>query len=133
MLLHLAATYPSSSFVGYDTSARALAVARQHVADRGLGNVTFLNPDDGPEGRLPGMPTYHLVMAQEAIHDTAHPQVGGCQWLLGYAVCMNINMHKGGPSGSEWLLLVGACQLQHRRPPVVNTRKDGAGCRVVMV
>lgn len=80
VLLHLAATYPTSSFVGYDTSARALAVARQHAAERGLGNVTFLNPEDGPQCQLPCTPMFHLMIAQEAIHDTAHPQVGATHW-----------------------------------------------------
>lgn len=129
MLLHLAATYPSSSFVGYDTSVRALAVARQHAADRGLSNVTFLNPDDGPQGRLPGTPTYHLVMAQEAIHDTAHPQVGlrlaasGCLGVpcAGTGTCAVVLWLQSvtllvGAQGSSMKLLASDHLMQHVSP-----------------
>ena len=76
VLLHLAATYPASSFVGYDVSDQALQVARQQQAERGLNNVTFVNPEGGDgQAMLPCTPTFHVVVVQEAIHDMAHPQV----------------------------------------------------------
>lgn len=75
-MLHLAATYPASSFTGYDVSGQALQVARQHQAERGLNNVTFLNPaEEGGKGMLPCRSTFHVVLVQEAIHDMAQPQV----------------------------------------------------------
>jgi hypothetical protein len=47
---------------------------RQQAEQWGLKNVTLLNPDDGPQNSLPGVPTFHVVLAQEAIHDMSHPQ-----------------------------------------------------------
>eukprot|EP00775_Hariotina_reticulata_P012665 gene12665-12792_t len=74
VLLHLAARFPNSFFVGYDLSELGLQQARKHQAELALDNLKFLNPNDGPESRLPGTPTFHLVLVQEAIHDMTQPQ-----------------------------------------------------------
>lgn len=50
------------------------SLANRRKAERGLTNVMFLNPQDGPESRLPCEPTYHLVLVQEAVHDMINPQ-----------------------------------------------------------
>ncbi len=65
----LARAYPSSSFVGYDFSAEAIAAARAEAADWGLANAAFRQHDVAQ----PPPETYDLVLAFDAIHDQAHP------------------------------------------------------------
>ncbi|WIA12886.1 hypothetical protein OEZ85_006506 [Tetradesmus obliquus] len=74
ILLHLAASFPASTFVGYDTSPQALGLAELRASEQGLQNLTLLNPSEGAESRLPCQPTYHLVVMQDSLHDMAHPQ-----------------------------------------------------------
>jgi hypothetical protein len=49
-------------------------LARQHAAERGLSNLSYLNPQDGPESCLPCSPTFHLVVVQDSLHDMSAPQ-----------------------------------------------------------
>eukprot|EP00882_Tetradesmus_deserticola_P028100 GHRQ01031285.1.p1 GENE.GHRQ01031285.1~~GHRQ01031285.1.p1 ORF type:complete len:291 (+),score=89.58 GHRQ01031285.1:32-904(+) len=74
VLLHLAASFPASTFVGYDTSPQALGLAELRATEQGLTNLTLLNPKEGPECCLPCQATFHLVVLQDALHDLAHPQ-----------------------------------------------------------
>lgn len=73
-LLHLAARFPQSRFVGYDLSDEALEYARTQAAAQDLDNVHFERRD------LTGFATqaqakhFDLVTAFDAIHDQAAPQ-----------------------------------------------------------
>lgn len=69
-LTAMAEAFPKSSFVGYDTSAHALARAERNLADSGVTNVRLLNPAEEP---LPDSPTYDLVSTIDVVHDTTHP------------------------------------------------------------
>lgn len=66
----LAATYPASSFVGYDFSEEAVASARSTAESRGLTNVRFEVRDVAD---LSATGPFDLVTAFDAIHDQAHP------------------------------------------------------------
>jgi len=72
-LLLLAERFPTSSFVGYDLSADAIAYASQQARQRGLDNVRFeardlstFDVDAEPE-------SFELVMTFDAVHDQARP------------------------------------------------------------
>ncbi|MCU7843823.1 MAG: methyltransferase domain-containing protein [Candidatus Thiodiazotropha sp. (ex Monitilora ramsayi)] len=73
-LLHLAARFPNSEFVGYELSEEALTYARGQAMKRGLSNVRFV------QRNLTGFKTaaepeaFDLVTAFDAIHDQATPQ-----------------------------------------------------------
>jgi len=73
-LLHLAACYPASSFVGYDLSTEALAQAREQARTTDLRNITFECRDlTGFGTQVPESP-FDLITAFDAIHDQADPQ-----------------------------------------------------------
>jgi ubiquinone/menaquinone biosynthesis C-methylase UbiE len=69
-VLLMAATYPDSTFTGYDISQYALARARIKLDAAGLGNAAFHDP------RHSGLPADHsldLVCTFDCIHDMSHP------------------------------------------------------------
>ena len=66
----LAATYPASSFVGYDFSEDAVASAQSTAESRGLTNVRFEVRDVTD---LSATGPFELITAFDAIHDQAHP------------------------------------------------------------
>lgn len=66
----LARAFPRSSFVGYDFSDEAIAVARAEAAEWGLANARFVSQD---VARLGEEAAYDLVLTFDAIHDQAHP------------------------------------------------------------
>ena len=73
-LLHMAARFPVSQFVGYDLSEDALASARQEAAARGLTNVCFEKRDLTHFDSEADVEAFDLVTAFDAIHDQAAPQ-----------------------------------------------------------
>lgn len=73
-LLHLAARYPNSEFVGYDLSDDALATARKQAGREGLSNVRFEKRDLTGFGHSADPEAFDLVTAFDAIHDQADPQ-----------------------------------------------------------
>lgn len=66
----LAATYPNSTFEGYDLSEEAIESARATAEARGLTNVRFEVRDVTD---LSKTGPFDLVTAFDAIHDQAHP------------------------------------------------------------
>lgn len=70
-LLTLAGAFPRSEFEGYDPSRHAIERAGQHLASRGLGNVTFHH--EAAEG-LPASPVFDLVLTFDCLHDMPHPE-----------------------------------------------------------
>ncbi len=70
-VLLMAATYPASTFTGYDISQHALDRARTKLDASGLTNASFHDPRH--QG-LPGDASLDLVCTFDCIHDMAHPQ-----------------------------------------------------------
>jgi SAM-dependent methyltransferase len=68
----LAQAYPKSTFVGYDLAEDAIALAKTEGAEMGLTNVVF---DVLDVTHFPTQPAYDLIMAFDAIHDLASPDV----------------------------------------------------------
>ncbi|MFJ5957852.1 class I SAM-dependent methyltransferase [Paenarthrobacter sp. NPDC092416] len=66
----LAATFPASTFVGYDFTPEAVEVATREASALKLSNVDFVLRD---VTRLDDEESYDLVTAFDAIHDQAHP------------------------------------------------------------
>ncbi|ASN19736.1 class I SAM-dependent methyltransferase [Arthrobacter sp. YN] len=66
----MGATFPRSTFTGYDFSPEALATATAEASSLGLTNVRFELQD---VCRLEVREAFHLVTAFDAIHDQAHP------------------------------------------------------------
>lgn len=69
-IIEMARAFPKSHFHGYDTSAQALARAREYARDAALSNVTF---HDASGDALPDAPTYDLVTTFDCLHDMTHP------------------------------------------------------------
>jgi SAM-dependent methyltransferase len=69
-LNRMARVYPKSRCVGFDHSARAIAIARAEAEDLALKNVRFEVRDATKLGPAGG---YDLVTAFDAIHDQADP------------------------------------------------------------
>jgi ubiquinone/menaquinone biosynthesis C-methylase UbiE len=73
-LLHLAARYPNSEFVGYELSDQALAEARDDAARAELGNIHFEQRDLTGFDITADSEAFDLVTAFDAIHDQAAPR-----------------------------------------------------------
>lgn len=73
-LLHLAARFPASRFVGYDLSAAAVGAARDEAQALGLANVRFEQRDLTRFDRDAEPGAFDLITAFDAIHDQAAPQ-----------------------------------------------------------
>lgn len=73
-LLHLAARFPRSEFVGFDLSEEALAKAQQAASAQGLTNIRFEQCDLTDFDREAETEAFDLVTAFDAIHDQAAPQ-----------------------------------------------------------
>jgi ubiquinone/menaquinone biosynthesis C-methylase UbiE len=73
-LLHLAARFPNSKFVGYDLSEVALSYARKQAMKSGLTNVSFEQHDLTGFGESAEMAQFDLITAFDAIHDQVTPQ-----------------------------------------------------------
>ena len=73
-LLHLAARFPKSGFVGYELSEEPLARAREEADARRLGNVRFEQCDLTGFGHRAEAGAFDFVTAFDAIHDQADPQ-----------------------------------------------------------
>lgn len=73
-LLHLAARFPNSRFVGYDLSDAALATARRNARELNLANVRFETRDLTGFGSSAEPDAFDLVFAFDAVHDQATPQ-----------------------------------------------------------
>lgn len=69
-ILHLAARYPRSRFVGYDLCEETIATARSLARSRNLSNVRF-EVRDLPGSSLGG--PYDLITAFDAVHDQRDP------------------------------------------------------------
>lgn len=69
-MLAMAEAFPASTFVGYDTSKHALALASRNCAQSGAQNVRVADPSAEP---MPGGPTFDLVTTFDVVHDTTHP------------------------------------------------------------
>jgi len=67
----LAEAFPSSTFVGYDISRHALAIAREKAASRGLGNVRFVDVRDEP---IPQDGSFSFITTFDCIHDMTRPR-----------------------------------------------------------
>lgn len=72
-LMQLAATYPNSTFVGYDFSTEAIAWAREQAAERGLTNLTFEVQDAARLADVLAPGSVDLVTTFDAVHDQADP------------------------------------------------------------
>jgi len=70
-VLMLAEAFPSSTFVGYDISERALERAADRLAESGLTNARFVDPRDEA---MPSNGSCDLVTTFDCIHDMTHPQ-----------------------------------------------------------
>ncbi len=70
-VLLMAATFPESTFTGYDISQFALDRARTKLDSSGLQNASFHDPRN--QG-LPGDGSLDVVCTFDCIHDMAHPQ-----------------------------------------------------------
>ena len=73
-LLHLAARFPDSEFVGYELSEEALSYARGQIMKRGLSNVRFVQRNLTGFDESAETEAFDLVTAFDAIHDQATPQ-----------------------------------------------------------
>lgn len=69
-LMHMAKTYPNSSFVGYDFSAEAIGWANTEAKRRGLDNVRFEVRDAAKLGLTDA---FDVVFTFDAIHDQVDP------------------------------------------------------------
>ncbi len=72
-LLMLAERFPSSSFLGYDLSAEAIAYAREQAAAQGLENVRFEERDLSTFDVEAEPESFEFVMTFDAVHDQARP------------------------------------------------------------
>ena len=68
----MAREYPASRFVGYDLAEDAVAAARQEATAMGLSNVRFEVQDIAA---LPSDSRFDLILAFDAIHDQARPEI----------------------------------------------------------
>jgi SAM-dependent methyltransferase len=68
----MAREYPASTFVGYDLAEDAIAAARQESESMGLSNVRFEVQD---VATLPAETRFDLILAFDAIHDQARPEI----------------------------------------------------------
>jgi ubiquinone/menaquinone biosynthesis C-methylase UbiE len=66
----MAATFPSSRFIGYDFSSEGVAAGNREAAERGLTNARFEVRD---VSQMDASDTFDLVTAFDAIHDQAKP------------------------------------------------------------
>ena len=66
----MAEAYPNSTFVGFDFSEEAIAMARDEAAERGLSNVSFQVAD---ASQLEVSHQADLVTVFDAVHDQAQP------------------------------------------------------------
>ena len=69
-LTALAASYPRSTFHGYELSRLAVERARARVAEAGLTNVEII---DRRAEELPGGAEYRLVLTFDCLHDMTRP------------------------------------------------------------
>ncbi len=72
-LNELAASFPDSTFAGYDISGEAIAYARETAADRGLDNVSFHVQDAARLDEVVDEGGADLVTTFDAVHDQADP------------------------------------------------------------
>ncbi|CAG8510347.1 8231_t:CDS:1 [Paraglomus occultum] len=70
VILDLAKTFPTSTFVGYDKSTEVVAIANADVASAGLTNVSFHLQDIS---KLKEIGEYDVILAMHTIHDLADP------------------------------------------------------------
>ncbi|CAD7704526.1 unnamed protein product [Ostreobium quekettii] len=103
-LLTLAQAFPKSTFHGYDTSAHALAEAKQRLQEMGVTNAVFINPDEAP---LPNEGRYDFMYTVDAVHDMAHPD----QVLRGIRGCLR--------EGARYLI----CDVNSRDSPAENIKE----------
>lgn len=69
-LIHLAARFPKSRFVGADLSPEAIAMGRREAQARGVSNVSLFACD---VTRFGGDGEFDVVTAFDAVHDQARP------------------------------------------------------------
>lgn len=72
MLAAFARAFPKSSFVGYEVSAAALAVARRNLAASALGNASVVDANARPLGSAAG--SFDLVTTLDVLHDAPNPK-----------------------------------------------------------
>jgi ubiquinone/menaquinone biosynthesis C-methylase UbiE len=73
ILIKLAESFPSSSFVGMDLSPEAIQSARGEAATRGLKNVQFAVVDLGDFDQAAPPSAFDLVTTFDAVHDQGKP------------------------------------------------------------
>lgn len=69
-ILHMAKTFPQSTFAGFDASEEAIDFAQREAARQGVTNVRFWVQD---ATTFDATDEYDLVVTFDAIHDQAHP------------------------------------------------------------
>jgi ubiquinone/menaquinone biosynthesis C-methylase UbiE len=69
-LLEIAGAYPSSNYNGYDTSELAIRLAREHLANLGLSNVTF---HQAGANNLKPDASFDFVLTWDCLHDMTNP------------------------------------------------------------
>ncbi len=67
----MAQAFPSSTFVGYDTSEHALTLAKKNIEQAGLSNITVKNPMSDP---LSQGSSVDFVTTFDVVHDTPYPR-----------------------------------------------------------
>ena len=51
------------------------SIAREMTQKAGLTNITFHDPNQGPDHRLPSEPTFNLITVNDALHDMTRPDL----------------------------------------------------------
>jgi len=73
IMIRLAELFPSSSFVGMDLSAEAIAAARNEASAKGLRNIEFAAIDLGDLDEKAETASFDFITTLDAVHDQAKP------------------------------------------------------------
>jgi 2-polyprenyl-3-methyl-5-hydroxy-6-metoxy-1,4-benzoquinol methylase len=73
ILMHLAARFPKSAFMGMDLSEEAIGYAQAEAARRGLSNIRFLARDLSDFDRTAEPESFDVITTFDAVHDQAKP------------------------------------------------------------
>lgn len=99
-LMIMASAFPRSQFIGYDSDASAIAMARRHAARHGIANLHFQADPD----RI-AMRGFDLVTCFDSLHS------------LGDPMAMAARIRDAMASDGSWLILeqAGSCPGLHRQ------------------
>lgn len=125
----LAATFPTSRFVGYDLSDDAIARAREEAATQGLHNVEFVVAD---LTTLTAHQDFDVVFAFDAVHDQVAPAAvlrrvhdalapGGTFFVLDIAAATDVADNLDNPY-APWIYSISTLHCM-----TVSLAEGGAG------